>query len=259
MPDLAPDRYAEEFDPGQYLRQYYSLPQLAADDAALFRRLCGWLAQTGRPFDTAMDVGCGPTIHNTFAIAPHARRIDLADYLPANLAEIRRWLDHDPDAHDWDPLFRGVLECEGADPSTLEARKALYRGRVGSLHACDLREPRPLGRPAGYDLVTSFFCAECLAADRAEWEVMIDRIIDVVSPDGNGGLFLAAMRDCSSYRVLGRTFPSVPLVEGDFREALGRRGFAPDDTQVIAVPAPDWAEDGFDRIILVSATRRPSP
>jgi hypothetical protein len=68
-------------------------------------------------------------------------------------------------------------------------------------------------------------------------------------------VFFAAMRNCERYRVLGRTFPSVPVTEDDFRDVLSRHGFAPSDIRAVAVPAPDWAADGFDQICLVSATR----
>jgi hypothetical protein len=325
------DEYADHFNPREYLRQYYSLPQLAADDADLFRTLCGWLKQTGRVYPTALDVGCGPTIHNSFALAPYADRIDLADYLPANLVEVEKWLRTDPDAHDWKPLFRGVLEHEGTPLDRLEERTQQYRSKVTQLRHCDLRRASPLGEPAQYDLVTSFFCAECVASDRDEWEMIVGRILDMVntrtdggwysSPTcgiaadtassagssilspwtkatspicspvtgsvaseplpfphptgsttgstpsdwpsqreaGSGAIFFAAMRNCVRYRVLGRSFPSVPIVEDDFYRVLKRHGFAPASTRITAVPAPDWIDDGFDQIILVSAIREPPP
>lgn len=107
------DHYQTVWNPGEYLKQYYSLPQLAEDDAHLMRTLTGWLHDTNRLYPTAIDIGCGPTIHNTFALAPYVEAIDLADYLPCNLAEARKWLDNEPAAHDWDALFQGVLSCDG--------------------------------------------------------------------------------------------------------------------------------------------------
>lgn len=251
-----PDRYADSFDPRQYLHQYYSLPALAADDAALFRTLAAWLRRTGRVFPTALDLGCGPTLHNSFALAPFAHRIDLADYLPANLAEIRAWLAGCPEAHDWDPLLHGVLACEGTPPDQLPARKALYASRVGDLLPCDLRRELPLGRPAAYNLVTSFFCPECVAPDLHAWRAIMARVLALVRPGGS--IFFAAMRDCRRYAVLGSWFPATPLTEPDFLDLLPRHGFPPRTVAVHAVPAPDWADDGFDHILLVHATKEPS-
>ena len=260
MPDATSrDQYVAHFDPQRYLSQYYSHHQLAADDAELFRIMSSWLKSIGRVFDSALDVGCGPTIHNTFAIAPYARRIELADFLPANLAEVRKWLDDAPDAHDWDPLFRGVLECQGVETSQLEARKALYRSRVSALRSCDLHKPNPLGQPQEYDLVTSFFCAECMAASREEWEEweeweeIMRRIFRLVKP--GGALFIATVGNCSAYAVLGTWFRVIPVGVDDFRALLPRHGFPLAGIEAHVVPAPDWAEDGFDHICLIGATK----
>lgn len=247
------DRYASAFDPREYLRQYYSRPQLAADDADLMRTLTSWLRDRGRTFGEAIDVGCGPTLHNTFAVAPYAEQVDLADYVPGNLAEVRHWLDRHPDAHDWDPLFRGVLACAGVGPEQLAARKELYRSRVRGLLTCDLRRADPLGRPAGYDLVTSFFCAECVAASPAEWREAMARLLGLVR--GGGSVFLAAMRNATRYDVLGRWFPATPVVEDDLAGVLGEHGFDRGSVDIRTFPAPDWADAGFDHILVAHADR----
>ncbi|MFO0878147.1 MAG: guanitoxin biosynthesis pre-guanitoxin forming N-methyltransferase GntF [Gemmataceae bacterium] len=248
------DLYTAAFNPRNYLRQYYSTPHLTADDSTLLQCLCGWLERSGHIFSAALDLGCGPTVHYSFAISPYAHRIDLADYLPANLAEIRRWLDNHSDAHDWDALFRGVLACQGVNPDVeLERRKALYRSRVSTLLTCDLRHPNPLGRSAEYDLVTSFFCCECIAADRDDWKSIMGRILSLVRPGGS--VFFASMRDCRQYAILGRWFPSTPVTEQDFWDVFTLYGFEVPLISVRAVAAPAWVEDGFDHIIVASATR----
>jgi hypothetical protein len=247
------DQYESSFDPTAYLRQYYSLPKLAADDETLFRNLCGWLRRTGRIYRNALDIGCGPTIHNSFALAPFAERIDLADYLDANLNEIRKWLECRPDAHDWDNLFRGVLECEETGANELENRKRLYRSRVANLLHCDLRSADPIGRSDGYELVTSFFCPECVASSKDEWRAMMTEILRLVRP--GGAVFFAAIRDAAHYEVLGKRFESTRIVESDYVDMLRTAGFRSDAIAAEAVPAPDWKDDGFDQILLVHATK----
>jgi hypothetical protein len=248
------DPYLIAFDPREYLRQYYSRPQLAADDADLMRTLTGWLREGGRTYPEAVDVGCGPTIHNSFAFSPYAERIDLADYLPGNLAEIRKWLDRDPDAHDWEPLFRGVLNEAGGNLDTLTALTEQYRSRVRRLLDCDLRRDDPLGEPAGYDLVTSFFCAECVATSKTEWSRVMARLLGLVRPGGS--VFLATVRDCTRYAVLGRWIPVTPVAEADLTAILRSHGFDPATIRVDAFPAPDWDEVGFDAICVARAHRR---
>jgi hypothetical protein len=63
------------------------------------------------------------------------------------------------------------------------------------------------------------------------------------------------MRDCERYRVLGRWFPSTPVDVDDFKELLPRHGFPLTSIEATGVPAPDWAEDGFDHICPIAATR----
>lgn len=249
------DRYRKAFAPRQYLRQYYSMPHLSRDDAALFGTLTAWLRSGSRQYATALDFGCGPTLHYSFAVAPCAAQIDLADYLPANLAEIQGWLDERPDSHDWDALLRGVIECGGDRPERLSERKLHYRSRVRRLLPCDLRLEQPIadGNPR-YDLVTSFFCSECVAGSAPEWEVFLGRIIDLVGPGGD--IFVAHMRSCSSYRVLGAWFGSVSVTEGDVVEVMMRNGYSSESIQVEVIDAPDWAEAGFDRIVVVGARGR---
>lgn len=246
------------FDPRAYLRTYYTRAELEADEVVLFRALGGWLRQLGRTFPAAMDLGCGPTLHHTFAVAPFVGRLDFADYVLANRNAVRAWFAGAPDAHDWQPLFRDVLRVEGTSPDELAARTALYRSRLGDIIPCDLRRPNPLTHPhinalASYDLVVSFFCVECVAADRDDWRAVTGRVLDLVRP--GGAAFLASLRDRSRYRVLDRWFPTVPVTEHDFADLLRARGFDPASVAADAVPAPAFAADGFDHIILARGVK----
>jgi hypothetical protein len=116
---------------------------------------------------------------------------------------------------------------------------------------CDLLRDDPLGEPAAYDLVTSFFCAECVTADKAEWQQLIARVLGLVRPGGS--VFLATCRDCTRYAVLGRWIPTAPVTERDLDAVRRLHGFAPDTIRVDVFPAPDWAGDGFDSICVARA------
>ena len=70
------------------------------------------------PDEPVLLFGVGPTLHHVFLTAGTAAEIHLAEYLPANLREIERWLVGAPDAHDWRPFVEYTLECEGvAEPT----------------------------------------------------------------------------------------------------------------------------------------------
>jgi hypothetical protein len=95
-----------------------------------------------------------------FAAAEVASEIHLGDYLPANLAEIQRWIDREPGAHDWRPFVRYTLQCEGIRRTTEEdvaAREDLTRKKVTAPIRIDGRHPRPVDHD--YATVVSAYCA----------------------------------------------------------------------------------------------------
>lgn len=246
------DRYQEAFSPADYLRQYYATPHVPGDCVAIFRFLAAHLPRRACGYPRAIDFGCGPTLYAAFALAPHVGELHLADYLPANLAELRRWLDNAPSAHDWDTYLRGQLEVEAPQLVTrehVEARKALLRRKVTALLHADVRSPHPLGEPCTYDLVLSCFCLEAIQPDRRVWAEHLANLARLVGPGGE--LYLAVVRRCREYHVFDQTFATTYLDEADFAAELPRPGFT---AEVEVVTVPEWAGQGFDSICLVRAT-----
>ncbi len=250
-PEYNPQEYVDHFDPKRYLDEYYSSEEQGDADIAISSRMSSWLKRKNRIFPSSLDVGCGPVLQYPFSYSAFSERIDLADYLDNNLAEIQKWLSQAPDAHDWDPLFRGVLKQHGIPLDELKARKNQFRGRVCKLRHCDLRQDLPLGEAATYDLVTSFFCAECVGLTLDEWKTIKSRILGLVAPGGS--VFFAAMRNCASYTILGKWLPAIPITMYDYRELLTDYQFG--DIEATSHSCPEFRESGFDEIVLVSATR----
>jgi SAM-dependent methyltransferase len=253
------DVYREVFDPLAYLRTYYAGP-LSDDErfnlSQLRQTLDRFRADGGRPgFRRALEVGCGPTIHHAIPLVPHVAELHLSDYLPANLAEVRRWLDRDPTAHDWSAYLRGVLAAEGENSSDDDVRQRAdaLRARVTALKECDLRQPHPLGEPAAYDLVTCFYTAECAARDRREWAQVMRHLGKLVAE--GGVLFQVAMRRGAHYRVGGTDIPAVPVDERDFAAVLPECGFAPRAATITPARVADWADHGFEGVIVVTAEK----
>lgn len=108
------DLYQQVWKPRQYLEQYYSGATVSDDEQAVFAQLAKWFDQGGRQFKRGLDFGCGPTIHHAAALVPYVQELHLADYLPDNLEEIRRWLRDDSDAHVWDVYLSGALTHDEA-------------------------------------------------------------------------------------------------------------------------------------------------
>ena len=183
--------------------------------------------------------------------APKASEIHLADYLPANLAEIERWRTRDPAAHDWRAFIRYTLECEGlAAPTDADVtrREELTRAKITRLLQVDARRAVPLDRR--YATVISAYCADSATDDRATWETLMTNITALVGP---GGLFItAALRRCRSYLVGDKRFPSANVDEHDLRRVL-----APEFTPRVHVRHLEGHEaQGYSGVVLADARRR---
>lgn len=83
---------------------------------------------------------------------------------------------------------------------------------------------------------------------------MMNRLFSLVKPGGS--VFLAALRNAMQYAVLGRWIPAVPIVESDLESVLQENGFVQESIQIDTFWAPDWKDDGFDRICVARAHRR---
>ena len=244
------DRGYASFDsdwvPGEYLADYYS--EVEPDELETIAFFVDAMRETepGRP---VLFFGVGPTLHHVFLAAPHASEIHLADYLPANLREIERWLAREPGAHDWRPFVRYTLQCEGiAQPTAqqLIEREELTRARVTRLLEVDARHPAPLDER--YATVVSAYCADSATEDRAVWETFMDHIAGLVRPDG---VFVtAALRRCRHYVVGGKRFPSADVDEHDMGAVLARR-FS--HATVEARRLAEHAGQGYSGIVLAWA------
>ncbi|BCJ47208.1 hypothetical protein GCM10010168_72030 [Actinoplanes ianthinogenes] len=253
------DRGHASFDtdwvPAEYLTDYYR--SVEPDEIATIAFLVDAMRHAERD-QPILYFGTGPTLHHVFACAETASEIHLGDYLPENLAEIQRWIERAPDAHDWRPFVRYTLQCEGNPRPTedeVTAREDLTRAKITDLVRVDAHHPRPVQR--NYPMVVSAYCADSATADRATWQVFMRHITGLVEP---GGLFLtAALRRCRGYTVGGKTFPGADIDEHDLRATL-RPEFAPRHQKIEVIPTAQHDAHGYGAIVLCRARRtRPTP
>jgi hypothetical protein len=226
------DFEGELFRPKEYNRTYYS--EVMQDEAFLIEWQAGPLDQVVRAHLAArnedsyarqFDAGCGPAVHHLFALEKYVRRIDLADFLPQNRAEIRGWVEEDdPDAHDWTPFIRAILIAEGieATAEAVDARAAAVRRKVASYSPIDFRMPLEDEPVMTAPLVTSFFVADSATAETEMFVHMTMNAFKSVEP---GGLFVGAyLGGCSEYLVGDDWFPSAEVKAKDIEDAFSMAG-----------------------------------
>ena len=250
-------RYASfdpDWVPAEYLAGYYR--RVEPDEVATIAFFVE-AARRADPDRPVLFFGVGPTLHHVFAFAEVAAEIHLADLLPANLTEIRRWLDRAPGAHDWRPFVRHTLRCEGVDdPGEAEvtAREDLTRKKITELIEADGRRAAPV--PRQYPTVVSGYCADSATGDRESWQRFMGHLTGLVGP---GGLFVtAALRRCRQYTVADKVFAAADIDERDLRAVLAD-GFDLGDARIEVVPVALDAAHGYSAIVLGRARRRAQP
>ncbi len=249
--------FETDWSPQAYLADYYRMVETDERATIAFFVDALRLVEPDRPI---LVFGVGPTMHHVFAAAETASEIHLAEYLPANLVEVERWLADDDAAHDWRPFVEYTLQCEGiAAPTSeqIQAREDLTRSKVTKLLHGDARRSDPLAGSgqAPYSRVISAYCADSATDDMATWEGYLRRIADLVRP---GGLFLtAALRNSSGYTVGERTFPSACVDEDDVRRVLAP-DFDCDGGAIVACELSAHRAHGYTSLVL-ARVRRTSP
>jgi hypothetical protein len=244
-----------DWAPRAYLAEYYD--EVQPDELQTIAFFVAAMEQvaSGEP---VLLFGVGPTLHHVFLAAGKASEIHLADYLPANLREIERWIKRDADAHDWSAFVRYTLQCEGIAAPTdrqIQDREEVTRAKITKLLHADARHADPLGeRPdKSYATVISAYCADSATGDRATWETLMSHITGLVGP---GGMFItAALRRCRWYLVGGKPFPSANVDEDDLRAVL-EPGFGGGGGVIEARDLAGHQSQGYSGIVLGWARRK---
>ncbi len=240
-----------------YFQTYYSEVVLPDEQAVLAYQI-EVLRNAGAVFGRGLEYGCGPTLHRAIAASKYAFRLDMADWLPDNLGEVRNWLTADLDNPDWKRFTHYILGCEGRrdpGPKQIDRREALTRKVVRGLYVSDARWRQPLGptRDRFYDLIISGFCIDAVSSDRRVWQRCMRNLLSMLRPGGT--LILHALHQCKSYKCGDRMFPGANVSVDDMRDVLiaNRCTRASIDVQVI--PCPDNRVYGYAGILTASARK----
>ena len=233
----------------------------------------------------ALEVGGGPTIYQHLPLALATDRIVHTEYLPANRAELDRWLGKEHGAYNWDVYFDltkklladdkeylNVIERYVADKSAprhhkrakilltakgLSGYKQHVRDRLGARSYFGDFFKQGLGLPAeikqkqGFDLVTSNFAVESATGERAEWHRGMHNIMALVRP--GGFLALSGIRNAEWYAVGEERLPAVPINEKDLRALCKEEGFHIAELRVLT--GSPKKEVGYDGMVFLLAQR----
>jgi hypothetical protein len=241
----------------RYLKTYYQ--NIDPDELAVITFLVREIKKIKAGL-TMLEVGCGPTIHHVLPFAKVVSKIDMADYLPENLSELKRWVDKADGAHDWKQFTKKVLELEGVTPSinALEERNELLRAKINQIIFCNVLNEHPLEKEEQYDIVGFFYCAEEVALDIETWRQIMKRVCEYIKPGGH--LFLSALGETTHYSIVKEDgtlekLPTVYLTINNFREILPALGFDMSKSIIKIADTPEQTSHGINKVILVNAKK----
>ena len=239
-----------------YLSTYYTQPP--TDDEELIQAFLVDQLKRRKPSGAMIELGCGPTIHHVIPFAEYADAIDMADYLPENLNEVRAWARAEANSHDWSEYLDACVAREGrTEQSAREDRSVLLRRKINRFLHLDLLSDPPLAAEGSYGIVGCFYTTEQVGFPKTTWPAVLSRVASVVAPGGH--LFMSAV-GYSDYYVVhdpsgDRRIPLANLTEQDFRTNLVELGFKSDNLVVEASRTESFTAQGLNGVILVAAQK----
>jgi hypothetical protein len=239
-----------------YFKTYYSEVVLPDEQAVLAYQV-ETLKRIEHKFGRGLEYGCGPTLHRAIAAARYAFRIDMADWLPDNLEQVKAWVNCTSDNGDWHRFTDYILACEGEIPDArrIERREEQTRKVIRNLHVSDARWRHPLGpqRQGFYDLVVSGFCLDAVSSDKEVWRRCMRNVLSTLH--AGGLLILHSLYRCKAYKVGERMFPGADVSEDDLAGSLTENGFPQPSIDIHVIPCPDNAQYGYAGILVASARK----
>ncbi len=227
------------FNPKQYLQDYYT-EEPDDEDRFSMRFVLDSLALL--PSDSVViELGGGPVLDTVAAVCgqERVREVHFCDYVPENLDEVRRWLNKEPDAFNWDRYIAFVLQHEGkaGDPDEVSKRARAMRHKITQVFECDVRQSDPLPHQPNraYDLAIAQTVTETAATTVNEWLVVIQNISTLVVP--GGWLLISVVTGTSGYYVGQKLFPCLNLTDDDIQQGYREAGYELETLRIDKMPA----------------------
>ena len=221
------ENYQEEFDPSEFLKDYYlvteELPALAKHALRCYHETFQKIPDDVK----VLDYGAGPVIMYTISAAAKASEIVLAEYTEKNREYLHKWLAGDADAWDWSAYFKFVVkELEGKKDREVEERQELVRKKVKAVVHCDIHKDPPIQQDYNnlYDVVMTSFVLEGIASDLDNYQEYVARLGKLVKP---GGLIMlyGVQNTLKNYSVGNQRFPNIYVTHDFAVHAIETAGF----------------------------------
>uniref|UniRef100_A0A8C3J855 Nicotinamide N-methyltransferase n=1 Tax=Calidris pygmaea TaxID=425635 RepID=A0A8C3J855_9CHAR len=250
--------YQRSFDPGEYLREFYTLSNSQGQPNTFLmqnlKSLWKMFSLEGLRGETLIDVGCGPTIYQILSACEHFQEIIALDYTDQNRRELEKWLKKEAGAFDWRPVVEYVCELEGEREKWAEKEEKL-RQKVRQVLKCDVTKANPtdpVSLPPA-DCVVSTLCLEAACKDLATFRGALRNVGTLLKPGGH--LVMVTVLRETYYAFNNVVFSCLRLEKDEVEEAVEGAGFEVRFSEV--QPCPPTGGDCEAVLSLVARRRTP--
>ncbi|XP_075044417.1 nicotinamide N-methyltransferase-like [Mixophyes fleayi] len=92
--------------------------------------------------DTLIDICAGPTLFQLFPVCKFFKEITILKYNDQCINELRKWMNNDPDAHDWHYASKICIQLEDTS-ETFQDREDMLRNKSKYIGKCNLANANP--------------------------------------------------------------------------------------------------------------------
>jgi len=173
-----------------------------------------------------LEIGGGPCIYALISAAPFMAEIYHTDYVKSCCDEVLMWKNADPNAYNWSPYFRHVVNTlEGqVNPEAVAKCESRLRSILKDSLTCDIRsEPIVPSVSKPMDIICANFCLETSLSTMSDFEHVMKVLFEMLK--SKGFLLLLCSLGCNWYLIKEVKFPCIYLQLEDIENAVKRAGF----------------------------------
>ena len=228
----AGDDYSS-FDAVSFLRTRYSNPEEERNQFYL-RCFHEFYQKHHTQWDVTrsrlLEFGGGPNIIPLISAAPFVSEIVFSEYAESNRKEVQLWKDDSPNAYNWTPYFKYVVnKLEGnVDSGAGAVRERDLRNRIRCICSCDINgdEKSLLGSEAvqeQFDIISLNGCLEAAVNSHSQYQKGLAKLKTLLKA---GGLLVGVVYFGVSWWVVrGEKYHAFPLTEEFVITSLQQTGF----------------------------------
>lgn len=240
-----------KFSPSDYLKEYYC--EIGRENKSLLKFFHEVYTGIGHK-NTLLEIGGGPTIYQLISASSKVTKIIFSEFLKANREEIKKWMEKDSEAFNWDRYFEFVLKLENKkiNKENLEKIKNRLRNKIKEIIRCDVYQKNPLEpkKYKNFDIISVNFVPESITDNEKEFILIMKNISSLLRTKGI--LVMTLLKGAKFYKVGKLKFPGFSVDERYIKKILSKLGY-----QNISIQSVDAEHNqGYEGLIFLTAIKR---